>query len=406
MTRVADVKVTDFRIPTPRTDRTGDDSLVGNRLAEVRAKRGWKKLRLISELRRAAARHGETLPKNESVGRRVANWENQGGTVGEFYRDLLCEVYSMTPAELGIDEPPPLPGPVRVAEPLVVVEEGPQLLRVARIDTGLVTMLRGHTQSIRLLDRRLGGEMVFQQTTAHVNQIEDLLRFALPGAPREAAADELGQAAALAGWQALNMGQLDEAWRMHELAKTAARESGVTAGLAYATAQQAFVLLDAGRTADALLLVESARAQAGTNVPDVLRSWLHAAEGEVLAALGRRDFALRALEAASETLPEDADESGLPYLMLDGGQLARWRGHCLARLGEATAIDDLTSALESMEEGRYGRAEASLRVDLAIAYQALGDTAQARAQAARAAEVAGRTGSQRQRRRIAALLLA
>src|SRR5207302_973218 len=99
--------------------------------------------------------------------------------------------------------------------------------------------------------------------------------------------------------------------------------------------------------------------------PPALRSWLSSAEGEVLATLGERDDTLRALDDADGSLPDNPDHEGMPYLMLDGGHLARWRGHCLARLGEASAIESLVSALDAMGEGHYGRAEASLRVDLA-----------------------------------------
>ncbi len=374
---------------------------MGNRLAQARAERGWKKARLIHELRTAAARRKENLPKDESLSRRIAVWENQGGEVGDFYRDLLCEVYGLPAAELGLGELPPA-----IAEPEPVAAELAQRLTFSRLDAGLVELLQGQTQSIRLLDRRLGGAAIFQQTSAHVDHIEHLVRYALPGADREAAADELGQAAALAGWQALDMGQLNEAWRLHELAKAAARDSGVTAGLSYARAQQGYVLLDAGRPRDALRLVEATKEQTAGAVPAMLRAWLHAAEGEVLATLGERDAALRALDQARAVLPERAAGNGLPYLMLDLDHLERWRGHCLARLGEAAAIDSLTSALDGMGEGRYGRAEASLRVDLALALQARGDAVESRAQARRAAEVAGRTGSQRQRRRIAELLRA
>jgi hypothetical protein len=45
-------------------------------------------------------------------------------------------------------------------------------------------------------------------------------------------------------------------------------------------------------------------------------------------------------------------------------------------------------------------------VDLALAFQARGDTTVARLHARRAAELVGRTGSQRQRRRISELLSA
>lgn len=367
-----------------------------NRLAEARADRGWKKARLLHELRAAAARRGENLPKDESLGRRVAVWENQGGAVGDFYRELLCEVYGRSAAELGLVElAPVLPAaPVAAAIPLFT-----------KVDAGLVALLRGQTQSIRLLDRRLGGPAIFRQARAHVDSVEQLVRYALPGDQRDAAAGELSEAAALAGWQALDLGNLDEAWQLHEIATAAARESGDVSALAYARAQQAYVLLDSGKPADAHALIAAARERVDGPVPPGLRAWLHAAEAEALAALGQRDAALRALDLADAALPDQLDET-LPYVMLDAGHLARWRGNCAARLGETSAIDDLTAALGAMGEGNYGRAEVSLRVDLAIAHAARGDVTESHQHARRAADLAGRTGSARQRRRIDELLSA
>ena len=151
--------------------------------------------------------------------------------------------------------------------------------------------------------------------------------------------------------------------------------------------------------------IRDTRERTSRLVPATLRAWLHAAEGEALAVLGERDAALRALDHASDVLPDVADGE-LPYLMLDTGHLARWRGHCLARLGEPAAIDDLSHALDAMSDGQYGRAAASLRVDLALAFRIRGDLGESRIHAHRAAELAGRTGSQRQRRRITELLTA
>ena len=372
---------------------------MGNRLAQVRAERGWSKSRLVREIRTAAVRQRKAqLPSDESIKRRIAAWENQGSEVGEFYRDLLCEVYQLSAIELGIDDVPALPEPTSLAVELT------ERLTFARLDAGLIDLLRGQTQSLRMLDRRLGAANLFTQTTAHVDQIEQLVRYALPCAHRDAAADELSQAAALAGWQALDMGRLDEAWRLHEVAKAAGRESGRAAGLTYATAQQAYVLLDADRPADALGLVRRARRQAGRSTPPALRAWLYAAEGEALAVSGDRSTALRALDAAAAVLPDHCDDPELPYLMLNAGHLARWHGDCLARLGDTTAVDSLMSALDAMGEGQYGRAEVSLRVDLALAFRARGDVLESQLHAKRAADLAGRTGSQRQRRRIAQLL--
>ncbi|ALE74385.1 hypothetical protein AD006_25310 [Pseudonocardia sp. EC080610-09] len=369
-----------------------------NRLAQVRDERRWKKARLLHELRAAAARRDEQLPKDESLARRIAVWENQGGVVSDFYRELLCEVYRCSAAELGLVE---LPHPEPTAEDPVT--EPLELPEFTRLDPGLVELLRSQTQTIRLLDRRIGGSTVHGQAVAHVETVERLVRNALPGTSREQAADELGQAAALAGWQALDMGRLSEAWRLHEIATAAARESGEPSGLGYARAQQAFILLDVGRPADAYELITSAREHAVGPVPRELLAWLYAAEGEALAALCDRDTALRALDAAADALPAQPEQA-MPYVMLDAGHLARWRGHCLARLGESSAIDDLSTALAAMPEGQYGRAEVSLRVDLALALRASGEVAESRAQAARAGRLAGQTGSERQRRRIRALL--
>jgi hypothetical protein len=307
----------------------------------------------------------------------------------------------MSAVELGIADAP-APAPIVSDSERELTER----LTLTRLDGGLVELLRTNTQSIRLLDRRMGGATIYRQAAAHVEHIEGLVRFALPGTQREAAADELSQAAALAGWQALDMGNVADAWRLHEIATAAGREGGQVASLAYARAQQAYVLLDAGQTADAHAVITAARAQGGTAVPPVLRAWLLSAEGETLAALGQRDAALRVLDAATDAVPTQPRDDALPYVMLDAGHVARWRGHCLARLGDEGAIDDLLSALDAMGEGQYGRAEVGLRVDLALAFHARGDESESRAHARRAAALAVRTGSERQRRRMAALLSA
>lgn len=371
---------------------------MGNQLARLRAERGWTQVQLMARMRAAGARRGEKLVDDASLKRRIAGWENQHKPVSEFYRRLLGDVYGLTAVELGIANEP-------ASRPLVLPELA-ERVTFSRLDGGLVELLCAQTQNIRLLDRRLGGTTIFQQAAAHVDTLDHLVRYALPGVHREAAADELSQAAALGGWQALDMGRTADAWRLHEVAVAAGRESGQVAALAYARAQQAYILLDAGELDAAHALVEAGQHHAGTRVSPVLRAWLHAAKGEVLAALGERDGALRALDAATDTLPANAQDDALPYLMLDAGHLARWRGHCLARLGDDGAIDDLARALDVMGEGQYGRAEVSLRVDLALAFQARGDTHESHAHARRAAELAVRTGSERQRRRIAELLTA
>lgn len=112
-----------------------EGSPMPTRLAQVRAERGWKKARLVRELGIAAARRSEVLPKDDSLGRRIAVWENQGGTVSDFYRDLLCEVYGLSAVELGLVQPSTV-GPPPM--PLLELDER---LDFARLDAGLVDLL-------------------------------------------------------------------------------------------------------------------------------------------------------------------------------------------------------------------------------------------------------------------------
>lgn len=128
-----------------------------------------------------------------------------------------------------------------------------------------------------------------------------------------------------------------------------------------------------------------------------MRSWLAAAEGEMRAAGGDSDGAHRALEEAEQLLPPGDSDPELPFLALNSTHLARWRGHCMARLGADEAVTDLNSALDSLAGGDFRRAEAGLRVDMALALKARGEEDEARKHAKRAEELAGNTGSARQR---------
>ncbi|WP_211301371.1 hypothetical protein [Murinocardiopsis flavida] len=234
--------------------------------------------------------------------------------------------------------------------------------------------------------------------------MENILRYSMPGSARSAIARALAEASSLTAWQALDSGHLDKAWKHYEIAKSAARECESPAVLAHVTAEQTYTLLDNGYDDEALQLVRHAHQQAPRKLPGLLRAWLFAAEGEALAVVGDGDAARKAMDAAARYLPDDPEDPELPFLMLNETHLARWRGNCLARLGADEALDDLTSALSGIEDGSLGRAEAGLQVDLAMTFQARGEVDEAQKHAQRAAELAGRTGSARQRARIAKLL--
>ena len=140
----------------------------------------------------------------------------------------------------------------------------------------------------------------------------------------------------------------------------------------------------------------------GLGIPHLLRGWLYAAEAE-MAAIDRQQDACRAsLDRAANEISRPLTTDSLPYLALDSGHLARWRGNCLVHFGDTATIADLTTALASMD-GTFTRAEAGLRCDLAAALHAGGEREVAREHLGRATELAKIAGSARQRRRIAQL---
>jgi tetratricopeptide (TPR) repeat protein len=360
--------------------------------------RGWKhRARLMLELRAAARRisYG-TLPDDDSLKRMIREWIHGRRGFSTEYADLFAEVFGV----------PFTVGKPSATVPVAVIDStdlSARLSAAEALDGSLVALLEAQTDSFRALDRQLGASRILQQTEAHVDQMTDLWRYALPGPHRSALAAAVAEASALAGWQALDLGDPHKAWSLHETAKSAARESQDSAIIAHVTAQQAYALLDLDRPQNAVALIQHARTEAGGRIPAMLRSWLWAAEAEALAASGAAGPAQDALDEASRALPDQDSGDSLPFLFLNEVHLARWRGHCLARLGKAEAVRELTDAVNRLDP-TFTRAAAGHRCDLVLAYSVRGQHEEARAEARAAEALATRASSVRQRQRIAKLL--
>lgn len=289
------------------------------------------------------------------------------------------------------------------ADSVVQADDLLQRISSARyLDASVIQLLQYETNAIRLLDRKLGAPAVAAKLEAHIGQLQDSLRHSLAPSRREELALVLADAAALAGWQAIDTGRLTTAWNHFETATAAAREGGNRSLLAFAAGEQAYVLLDLGQPADAIEKVHTVHDQAGSAIPHLLRGWLYAAEAEMAAASGQESVCRTALDRAGSEIDKPVATGDLPYLALDSGHLARWRGNCLIHFGDSATIADLTTALAGMD-GSFTRAEAGLRCDLAAALHATGERAEARNHLVRAAELAQISGSARQRRRITEL---
>ena len=201
-----------------------------------------------------------------------------------------------------------------------------QITAAGRIDATVVRVLQGETDNIRLLDRRLGAPAVAGKLEAHIGQIETSLRYSLRPGNRQQLARALADASALAGWQAIDMNRLPRAWAHFERATAAAREAGDPCLLAFAAGEQAYVLLDLHRPAEALAMVRAAYEETRAAIPHQVRSWLRAAEAEMAAAAGEESACRHALDGAAQEISYGAASEDLPYLALNEtppGPLAR-----------------------------------------------------------------------------------
>jgi hypothetical protein len=370
--------------------------MAATRLQEVRRLLGYPADRVIRLLLARADALGIAVMSAASLKTKLSRWENGHEAVGlPEYRRLFRDIYGRTNEELGF--PPEL-------ENGEIGELRARISAARSVDAETVDLFAQQVENARHVDRRFGGVTLLDQLRSIIRQIEDLLTYSTGQAQRARLAGVLTEAAALAGWEALDRYAIRQAWEHHEHAKAGAREAGSSVLLAHSLAQQAFILIDVGETDAAVEQLAQARSLAEHTAPGLLRAWLAAAHGEGLATAGHRDSALRAFDTAAALLPADPFDPALPYLFLGGVHLDRWRGAVLSRLGDHAAIDQLVTALPRLP-AEFVRARSGMLVDLTFAYAAAGDRDAALANAREAKRLAAQIKSDRQLRRLDRLIL-
>ncbi|SFW63155.1 hypothetical protein SAMN04489730_2219 [Amycolatopsis australiensis] len=354
---------------------------------------GWSQEKLARAINARAPAHGLSERPIASRKTEISRWENGHITPEPAMRAVLREIYGRTDDELGFPPDQPAIGD-ELAERLVIAR---------RVDAETIALFRREVDGVRHADRRFGSAARLERLRGQITEVEDRLRHTLLRRDRAPLAGVLVEASTLAGWNSLDIGSLSQAWTHYERAKSAALESGSAALLAHATAEQAFVLVDAGNVDDALALFAEARS-IGEHAPRLLRAWLAAAEGEGHAVAGHRDEALRAFDEADTLRPSEVVHSELPFLFLGGTHLDRWRGNALVHLGAPEAIDHLETLVDGAQSS-FVRASAAVYVDLALAHSVAGDREAARTYAQQARRIISQVGSVRLRRRLERLVL-
>jgi transcriptional regulator with XRE-family HTH domain len=366
--------------------------MMTSRIKAARKDREWSQTRLIGELERVAHRRGQTLPSRETLKARVSRWENNHAAPDEFYRRLLREALGLDDRELGF-----VPEVIDAETP-ALEELRARLSTATQADAVLLDSLRNQTEAICTQDRQYGAGALLEQMRGHVNNIEQHLGHTVFDSSRRPLAVLLADAASLAGWQALDRGGVDAAWRFFETAGKAALQGGESALYAFSRVEQAHVLVDLDDPRAAAQLVNSVWAETGAAVAPGMRCWLAAAAAEMHATAGEKDKALGMLSVAESVADAFGGELP-PYLVFNQTHLERWCGHTLVLLRDPAAEARVRQSIEDMDSS-FTRAGAALRIDLAASLQTRGETAEAAEHLKEAELLARRVGSRRQMLRL------
>src|SRR3954453_28745 len=364
-----------------------------SRIRDARVQLGWSQARLISELRLVADRKGLSLPAAETMKSRVSRWENGHARPDDFYRPLLREALAVDDHALGVDSP--CNQPVPLAEDLRLHLE----LR-RHVDGELVDALQAQTESIRVQDRQFGAGRLLEQIRGHVANLEAHLSNAVFEEARRPLASLLADAAALAGWQSLDIGSVDQSWRFLATAIAAARQAGDAGMEGFIRLQQASVLADLGHSAEAADLAATVWKESERAVSPFVRCWLAAATAEMNAGDDRKSEALAHIRIA-ESLSESLGACGPPCLVFNELHLERWLGHTLVRLHDPSAEPRLSAVAARMDK-TFARASASLMIDLGSALLQRGDRDERLLRIETGERLARRVGSHRQLQRVQA----
>ena len=310
---------------------------MSTRIREARKSREWSQTRMIAELERVASRRGLTLPSRDTLKSRVSRWENGHTKPDDFYSQLLREIFGMDDRELGLATPTDGAVADAAEELRLHLADGRQ------IDGALLSALRAQTEAVRLQDRQYGAGLLLEQMRGHVQNLERHLSHTVFDAARRPLAQVLADAAALVGWQALDVGSIDQAWRAFEVATSASRQAGDSALYAFARLEQAHVLAELDRPDTAADLAESVWAEVHPWVAPAVRCWMAAATAEMLAGAGRKESAMTMIRRAEEGA-DGLDGERPPYLVFDATHLNRWLGHTLVELADPAGEERLRSA--------------------------------------------------------------
>lgn len=390
-------------------------------LRDARKRRGWGQLRLVSEMRTAAGRRGETLPTDASVKRRIASWENGHSIPDEFYGPLLCESLGISAAELGLSHLtgqdarlletryPPTPedafqvvvqlwrADLNGYEPLVLSEPSQPAWseaslrwlvapepsfpavqdasgsRVGLTDVGMIKSTGGMFAE---LDDRFGGEHARHSLVQYLSRdVAPLLTGQYTEPVGRALFSTVAETTLLAGWMSYDACHHGLAQRYFLQALRLAQDSSdrrLAGSILSAMSHQATFI---GHFTEAATLARAARMGISGVATPTLMAQFHAMEARALARIGDIRACELALSEATKAL-ERRNNSDEPEWItyFDEAELAAEAAHCFRDVNSARrAVMHAQNAMS----GSHVRSDFFATMVLADAHLRAGDSEEA-----------------------------
>ena len=395
----------------------------GALVTNARRQRGWGQLRLVSEMRRAAQKRGQSLPSDASVKRRIASWENGHSAPDDFYGRLLCEALGLTAAELGLKltgpgretslldvQYPPSPHDAIATvsqlwradlhdyepllqsepsehawsdaslrwlvapEPTPVTNDGGSPSR--RVGLADVAMVKTTSDTFSILDDRFGGDHARHAVVQYLSRdVAPLLSGTYTEGVGKALFSAVAEATLLAGWMSYDACRHGLAQRYFLQALRLAQDGNdrrLAGSILSAMSHQATFL---GRYVEAATLARAARMGISAVATPTLMAQFHAMEARALARTGDRQGTERALAESARFLERrnSGDEpEWITYF--DDAELAAEAAHCFRDVDRARqAVEHAGNAMS----GSHVRSDFFVTMVLADAHLRAGDVDEA-----------------------------
>jgi hypothetical protein len=232
-----------------------------NTLRPVLKELGWSRTRLVAELRRQAARSGDTLPGTESVIAMVSRWVNNHQQPSDFYRDLLARTLDRPQAELFTDETARLELAAE-AEPWLLA----RALEVSSVGQAALEALEEAVGEFARSYPSTAPTVLARPVLEHFRDVTRLLAGPLPVARRQRLAVVAGHLAGLAGSLAFDLRDEGKALAYFKVAVHAADDADAPDLAAWALATRSLIPTYTGDPAAALRLLQEAQDRTGGHV--------------------------------------------------------------------------------------------------------------------------------------------